>query len=92
MKKDISRYVARCLTCQKVKAEHKHPGGLLQPLPIPQWKWEDITMDFVTGLPRTTRQKDAIWVVMDRLTKSAHLCQSVRRTPWKNIVRSTRKR
>jgi hypothetical protein len=60
MKKDISPYVDRCLTYQKMKAEHKRPRGLLQPLPIPQWKWEDITIDFVTGLPRMTGQKDAI--------------------------------
>jgi hypothetical protein len=72
MKKDISQFVARCLTFQKMKAEHKCPGGLLQPLFTPQWKWEDIIMDFVIGLPRTTRQKDTIWVVVDRLIKSTH--------------------
>jgi hypothetical protein len=60
MKKDISQFVTRCLTCQRVKDEHKYPGGLLQPLPVPQRKWEDIMMDFITGLPRTTGQKDAI--------------------------------
>jgi transposase InsO family protein len=72
MKRDISQFVARCLTCQRVKAEHKRPGGLLQPLHVPQWKWEDITMDFVTGLPRTVGQKYAIWMIIDKLTKSAH--------------------
>ena len=72
MKQDVAEFVSRCLVCQKVKIEHKRPGGMLQPLPIPEWKWEDIAMDFVTGLPRTQGQKDAIWVIIDRLTKSAH--------------------
>ncbi|KAE8667867.1 Detected protein of unknown function [Hibiscus syriacus] len=72
MKKDISDFVARCLTCQQVKAEHQHPSGLLQPIKIPEWKWERITMDFVTGLPMTPSKKDSVWVIVDRLTKSAH--------------------
>ncbi|KAK8647250.1 hypothetical protein V6N13_120998 [Hibiscus sabdariffa] len=72
MKKDTSDYVARCLTCQQVKAEHQHPSGLLQPIKIPEWKWERITMDFVTGLPLTPSKKDSVWVIVDRLTKSAH--------------------
>jgi hypothetical protein len=71
-KKGHFQFVVRCLTCQKVKTKHKHPGGLLQPLPIPQWKWEGITMDFVISLPKTTRQKNTIWVIIDKLTKSAH--------------------
>jgi len=71
-KVDVAKYVASCGVCQQVKAEHKRPAGLLQPLEIPEWKWEHITMDFVVGLPRTPRGKDAIWVVVDRLTKSAH--------------------
>ena len=53
MKKNIAEYVSKCLTCQQVKAEHQHPAGLLQSLPIPEWKWEHITMDFVVGLPKT---------------------------------------
>ena len=53
MKKDIAEFVARCLVCQQVKAEHYHPVEILQPLPIPEWKWEHITMDFLVGLPRT---------------------------------------
>ena len=57
---------------QKVKAERQRPAGLLKPLEIPMWKWENITMDFVVGLPRSPRGKDAIWVVIDRLTKVAH--------------------
>ena len=72
MKKEIASFVSRCLTCQQVKAEHQKPTGKIQLLPIPVWKWEKITMDFVTGLPRTQRQHDAIWVIVDRLTKCAH--------------------
>ena len=72
MKKEIADFVSRCLTCQQVKAEHQKPAGKIQPLSIPVWKWDKITMDFVIGLPRTRRQHDAIWVIVDRLTKSAH--------------------
>ncbi|OMO86567.1 reverse transcriptase [Corchorus capsularis] len=72
MKKDIAEFVSRCLVCQQVKAEHQKPAGTLQPLPIPEWKWEHITMDFISGLPRTRHGHDAIWVIVDRLTKSAH--------------------
>src|SRR5262244_3217049 len=72
MKRDFADFVSRCLVCQQVKAEHQRPSGLLQKMDIPQWKWEEITMDFVVGLPRTQRGHDAIWVVVDRLTKSAH--------------------
>ena len=72
MKKDIAEFVAKCLTYQQVKIEHQRPAGLLQSLPIPVWKWEHITMDFVVGFPRCTRGFDSIWVIMDRLTKSAH--------------------
>ncbi|KAL0427186.1 UNVERIFIED_CONTAM: Transposon Ty3-I Gag-Pol polyprotein [Sesamum latifolium] len=66
------RICAKCLTCQQVKAEHQAPAGKLHPLSIPEWKWEKITMDFVIGLPRTFRKHDAVWVIVDRLTKSAH--------------------
>ena len=72
MKREIAQYVAKCLVCQQVKAEHQRPGGLLQPLPIPEWKWEHITMDFITALPRSPRGNNAVWVIVDRLTKSAH--------------------
>ena len=72
MRKDIVGYVARCLNCQQVKYEHQRPGGLLQQMIIPEWKWERVTMDFVSGLPRTLKNFDSIWVVVDRLTKSAH--------------------
>ncbi|GKD95582.1 hypothetical protein Tco_1379479 [Tanacetum coccineum] len=72
MKKDIATYVSECLTCAKVKAEHQRPSGLLQQPEIPEWKWENITMDFITKLPRARSGHDAIWVVVDRLTKLAH--------------------
>jgi hypothetical protein len=72
MKKEIAQYVARCDTCQQTKAEHQKPAGLLQPLPVPEWKWEEIGMDFVIGLPRTQKGNDSIWVIIDRLTKVAH--------------------
>ena len=60
------------MTCQKVKIEHQKPGGLLQSIEVPQWKWDDISMDFIVGLPRTQSGHDSIWVIVDRLTKSAH--------------------
>ncbi|XP_075112237.1 uncharacterized protein LOC142182147 [Nicotiana tabacum] len=72
MKKDIVEFISKCLVCQQIKAEHQVPTGLLQPLSIPEWKWERIMLDFVSGLPRTQRNHDAIWVIVDRLTKSAH--------------------
>ena len=71
MNKDVVEFVARCLDCQQVKAKYKHLGGFLQPIVIPEWKWERIAMDFVVGLPKTLKGYDAIWVVGDRLTKSA---------------------
>jgi len=71
MKKEIAEYVAKCAICQQVKVEHQQPAGELQPLPIPEWKWENITMDFVSGLPKSRKGHDAIWVIMDRLTKSS---------------------
>ncbi|GJT59460.1 putative reverse transcriptase domain-containing protein [Tanacetum coccineum] len=72
MKKDIVVYLSRCLTCLKVKAEHQRPSGLLQQPEIHEWKWEGIAIDFVTKLPRTSSGLDTIWVIMDRLTKSAY--------------------
>ncbi|GKA40605.1 putative reverse transcriptase domain-containing protein [Tanacetum coccineum] len=72
MKNDIAEFVSKCLTCLKVKAEHQRPSGLLQQLEIPVWKWEGITIDCVTKLPRTSSGHDIIWVIMDRLTKSAY--------------------
>jgi hypothetical protein len=72
MKKEVIDFIAKCLECQKVKVEHRHPAGLLQPLHIPEWKWEVVTMDFITKLSKTTKQHDSIMVVVDKLTKSAH--------------------
>nr|GFD01195.1 retrotransposon protein, putative, Ty3-gypsy subclass [Tanacetum cinerariifolium] len=72
MKRDVATFVSRCLICQQVKIKHQWASGLLQPLDIPVWKWDEISMDLFTGLPRTQRRHDAIWVVVDRLTKSAH--------------------
>nr|GEU97051.1 putative reverse transcriptase domain-containing protein [Tanacetum cinerariifolium] len=72
MKRDIAIYVSKCLTCSKVKAEHQRPSGLLQQPEIPKWKWDTITMDFNTNLPRSKNGHGMIWVIVDRLTKSAH--------------------
>ncbi|GKA62678.1 putative reverse transcriptase domain-containing protein [Tanacetum coccineum] len=63
MKKDIVTYVSKCLTCSKVKAEHQRSLGLLQQPEIPEWKWERITMDFITKLPRSSKGYDRIWIV-----------------------------
>ncbi|GKE00236.1 reverse transcriptase domain-containing protein [Tanacetum coccineum] len=72
MKAIIVEYVSKCLTCSKVKAECQKPFGLLVQPEIPMWKWERITMDFVTKLPKTSTGHDTIWVIVDRLTKSSH--------------------
>ncbi|KAA3466439.1 integrase [Gossypium australe] len=72
MKRDITEFVSRCLIFQQVKAEHQLPSGLLQPKMVPEWKWDRIMMDFVTGLPLTPKKKDVVWVVDGRLTKSTH--------------------
>ncbi|GJS85621.1 putative reverse transcriptase domain-containing protein [Tanacetum coccineum] len=72
IKAEIATYVSKCLTCAKVKAEHQKPSGLLVQPEIPQWKWEKITMDFVTKLPKVSTGQDTIWVIVDQLTKSAH--------------------
>nr|GFA06634.1 putative reverse transcriptase domain-containing protein [Tanacetum cinerariifolium] len=71
MKAYIATYVSKCWTCAKVKAEHQRPSGLLVQPKIPEWKWDNITMDFVTKLPKTSQGYDTIWVIVDRLTKSA---------------------
>jgi hypothetical protein len=72
MKHETTRCVSECETCQKVKADYMKAGGLLQPLSIPDWMWYSISMDFIVGFPLTACKFDSIWVIMDRLTKSAH--------------------
>ena len=70
MKRDIAEYVSKCLTYHQVKAEHQVPFGLLNLIPIPQWKWDNITMDFMSDFPHIQRKHDSVWVIVDRLTKS----------------------
>ena len=65
-------FIAKCQKCQLVKTEHQHSAGLLQPLPIPEWKWEVISMDFITNLLKSKKQNDSIFVVIDKLSKEAH--------------------
>jgi hypothetical protein len=72
MKREITKYVSECDTCQRVKANNLKVSGTLQPLPIPSWKWEDISMDFIIDLPNTSPKHDSIWVIIDRLTKTTH--------------------
>jgi hypothetical protein len=72
LKRDVAAHVAMCDVCQKVKAEHQRPAGLLYLLKIPKWRCDEIGIDFITGLPRTPRGYDSIWVIVDRLTKVAH--------------------
>ena len=72
MKIDVSKFLTKCMVCQKVKAEHQVPSGLLQPIRIPEWKWDRITMDFVVGFPLIGRNHDSVWVVVDLLTMSTH--------------------
>jgi transposase InsO family protein len=67
LKRDVAAHVVVCDVCQRVKAEHQRPAGLLHPLKVPEWKW-----DFITRLPRTSKGYDSIWVIVDRLTKVAH--------------------
>ncbi|KAL4017120.1 hypothetical protein IC575_024794 [Cucumis melo] len=77
MKREVADFVSRCLRCQQVKAPRQKLAGLLQPLSVPGWKWESVSMNFITGLPRTLKGYTVIWVVVDRLTKSSHF------VPWK---------
>ena len=72
MKRDVSEFVTKCMVCQRIKAEHQVPSRLLQPIRIPEWKWDRITLDFLVGLPLTRRKHDSVWVVIDRLTKLDH--------------------
>jgi hypothetical protein len=72
MKVDIAKYVLECHTCHRMKASHLKLVDVLQTLSIPMWKWDDISMDFIVGLPLTARKKDSIWVIVDILTKTSH--------------------
>ena len=72
MKNEVVEILARCIEFQQVKVEHQHPGGLLQSLPIPNWKWEGISLFFITGLPKNQKQNDSIMVVVDKISKETH--------------------
>ena len=72
MKREVAEWVSKCYTCQRVKAEYQRPSGLLQPLEIPEWKWEHIAMDFIVGLPRTRIGMYSVFVVVDRFGKMSH--------------------
>ena len=72
MKKEVEKHLECCIECQQVKDEHQHPKGLLHPLPILEWKWEVIRMDFITGLPNNFKQHESIMVVVDKLSKETH--------------------
>ncbi|GJR45341.1 putative reverse transcriptase domain-containing protein [Tanacetum coccineum] len=87
MKADIATYVSKCLTCAKVKAEHQRPSGLLVQPAIPEWKWDNITMDFITKLPKSSQGFDTIWVIVDRLTKSAHFLPIRENDPLEKLAR-----
>ncbi|XP_075489498.1 uncharacterized protein LOC142528340 [Primulina tabacum] len=98
MKRDVAEFVSKCQVCQQVKAEHQRPGGLLQPLEIPEWKWEHISMDFVIGLPKSRQGQDGIWAAQDRQKSWADLKRRpvgfnvgekayVKASPMKGVVR-----
>ncbi|TQE12278.1 hypothetical protein C1H46_001931 [Malus baccata] len=87
MKREIAEYVSRCIVCPQVKAERKKSFGQMQPLPVPQWKWENITMNFVYKLPCTHNGFDGVWVVVDRLTKSAHFIPVREKYPLNKLVK-----
>ena len=72
MKREVANFISKCLVCQQMKAPRQKPTGLLQPLSVLKWKWENVSMDFISRLPRTLKGYTVIWVIVDRLTKSAH--------------------
>jgi hypothetical protein len=88
MKREIAKYVSECDTCQRVKASHLKASSTLQPLPIPSWKWEDISMDFIVGLPNTSQKHDSIWVIIDRLTKRLIFFLCIPLTLLRNMPKS----
>nr|GEU60821.1 putative reverse transcriptase domain-containing protein [Tanacetum cinerariifolium] len=87
MKADIATYVSKCLTCVKVKVEHQRPSGLLVQPKIPKWKWDNIIMDFVTKLPKSSQGYDTIWVIVDRLTKFAIFTPMRETGPMEKLAR-----
>ncbi|GKF08697.1 putative reverse transcriptase domain-containing protein [Tanacetum coccineum] len=87
MKADIATYVSKYLTCAKVKAKHQRPSGLLVQPAILEWKWDNIMMDFITKLPKSSQGFDTIWVIMDRLTKSAHFLPKRGNDPLDKLAR-----
>ncbi|GJX01521.1 putative reverse transcriptase domain-containing protein [Tanacetum coccineum] len=87
MKVDIATYVSKCLTCAKVKDKHQWPSGLLVQPAKPEWKWDNITMDFITKLPKSLQHFDTIWVIVDRLTKSAHFLPIRENDPLNKLAR-----
>ncbi|GJV48424.1 putative reverse transcriptase domain-containing protein [Tanacetum coccineum] len=87
MKADIATYVSKCLTCARVKAEHQRPSGLLVQPEIPEWKWDNITMDFITKLPKSSQGFDTIWVIVDPLIKSAHFLPIRENDPLDKLAR-----
>nr|GFC29520.1 reverse transcriptase domain-containing protein [Tanacetum cinerariifolium] len=87
MKANIATYVSKCLTCVRVKAEHQRPSGLLVQPAIPEWKWDNITMDFITKLPKLSQGFDTIWVIVDRLIKSAHFLPIRENDPLDKLAR-----
>ncbi|GKD06188.1 reverse transcriptase domain-containing protein [Tanacetum coccineum] len=87
MKAGIATYVSKCLTYARVKAERQRPSGLLVQPAIPKWKWDDITMDFITKLPKSSHGFDTIWVIVDRLTKSAHFLPMRKNDPLAKLAR-----
>ncbi|GKB63298.1 putative reverse transcriptase domain-containing protein [Tanacetum coccineum] len=88
---DIATYVSKCLTCAKVKAEHQRPSGLLVQPEIPQWKWDNITMDFIMKLPKSSQGYDTIWVIVDRLTKSVIFVPIRETDPMERLARMYQK-
>ncbi|GJZ29015.1 putative reverse transcriptase domain-containing protein [Tanacetum coccineum] len=86
IKADIATYVSKCLTCAKVKAKHQRPSRLLVQPVIPEWKWDNITMDFITKLPKSSQGFDTIWVIVDRLTKSAHFLPIMENDPLDKLA------
>nr|GEY82289.1 reverse transcriptase domain-containing protein [Tanacetum cinerariifolium] len=87
MKADIATYISKCLTCLKIKAEHQKPSGLLVQPEIPRWKWDNITMDFITKLPKMSSGYDTVWVIIDRLTKSVHFLPIRENDPMERLTR-----